>query len=325
MAVGELSRPSAVVLRALALGDLLTAVPALRTLRAALPGHRIVLAAPAALRPVLDLAQVVDEVCDVRGLEVPLPAGLAHPDVAVNLHGRGPQSHVLLDALEPRELVAFAAPVFGDPRAPAWVEHEHEVHRWHRLVAAWFGPAPLPGLGLSVPPGEPRVAGATVVHPGAAWACRRWPVERYGAVARMLAAQGHDVVVTGSAAERADALAVASVAGLPESAVLAGRTDLTELAALVAHARLLVSGDTGVAHLATAYERASVVLFGPAPPARWAPPDSPRHAVLWKGPADDPWRQGDVFSDAPDPLLGKIEVDDVLAACEQVLAGSPTP
>ena len=54
--------------------------------------------------------------------------------------------------------------------------------------------------------------------------------------------------------------------------MLAGETDLLTLAATIAHARLLLCGDTGLAHLATAFGTPSVVLFGPTPPARWGPP-----------------------------------------------------
>ena len=79
-------------------------------------------------------------------------------------------------------------------------------------------------------------------------AARRWPAERFAAVARALAGDGHQVVITGSAVERALA-APGRPAGWPAAtaAVFAGRTDLGQLAALVAHARLVVSGDTGIA------------------------------------------------------------------------------
>jgi ADP-heptose:LPS heptosyltransferase len=58
------ARPALVVLRALGLGDLLTAVPALRALAAAFPEHRRVLATPAALAPLAALTGAVDEVVD---------------------------------------------------------------------------------------------------------------------------------------------------------------------------------------------------------------------------------------------------------------------
>ena len=121
----------------------------------------------------------------------------------------------------------------------------------------------------------------TVLHPGGKVPAKRWPADRFAGLARALAARGHRVVLTGSAGERALADRVAHDAGLPPTAVLAGRTGLAELAALVADARLVVSGDTGVAHLATGYGTASVVLFGPVPAAHWGPPaDRPRHRVL---------------------------------------------
>jgi ADP-heptose:LPS heptosyltransferase len=110
-------------------------------------------------------------------------------------------------------------------------------------------------------------------------------VDRYAAVAATLRAAGHRVLVTGSDRELPVAAAVAAAAGLPGEAVAAGRTDLAALAWLVARARLVVCGDTGVAHLATAYGTRSVVLFGPVSPAAWGPPAGrARHVALWRGP-----------------------------------------
>jgi ADP-heptose:LPS heptosyltransferase len=124
-------------------------------------------------------------------------------------------------------------------------------------------------------------------------------------------------VVTGSPAERSLALDVARRGGLPLQSVLAGRTSLAALTALTASARLVVSGDTGLAHLATAYERPSVVLFGPVPPAEWGPPQHPRHQVLWAG--GDGYR-GDPHGCRTDPALAAIPVSDVLSATARALA-----
>ncbi|MDP8936461.1 MAG: glycosyltransferase family 9 protein, partial [Actinomycetota bacterium] len=99
-------------------------------------------------------------------------------------------------------------------------------------------------------------------------------------------------------------------------AVLAGRTDVLELAAAVAAAARVVCGDTGMAHLATALGTPSVVLFGPTPPHRWGPPpERPRHRVLWTG------RTGDPHGARPDPGLLQIPVAAVLDALGHLDAG----
>ena len=300
----------AVVLRPLGLGDLLTGVPALRAVRAAVPGHRLVLAATAALAPVAGLIDAVDEVLPARELE-PLDWPGPPPDLAVDLHGKGPASHVVVADLQPRRLLTFGSP--GYP-GPAWYADEHEVHRWCRLVAEGLGvPADPDALDLAVPMVPAPVAGAALVHPGAAFPGRRWPADRFAAVARHLAAAGHDVRITGGPGEVELARSVASAAGLGEDAVLAGRTTSLELAAAVAAARVVVSGDTGVAHLATAYRRPSVVLFGPVSPALWGPPPRAQHVVLWHGNGT-----GDPWGAALDPALAMITVDEVTDALDSV-------
>jgi ADP-heptose:LPS heptosyltransferase len=297
------------VLRALGLGDLLTAVPALRGVRRAFPAERVVLATPAALAPLAYATGAVDEVLPACGLEqLDTPA----PDVAVNLHGRGPQSHRLLRATAPRRLVGFRCPEAGYTCGPRWTPGEYEVARWCRMLAGHGIDADPGDLGLPAP-GTSR-PGCVVVHPGAAHPRRRWPVERFAAVAAALAGSGEDVVVTGSGGEVAEAREVAERAGLPLSAVLAGRTDVLGLAGLVGAARLVVCGDTGVAHLATSFGTPSVVLFGPVPPAEWGPPPGrARHVALWPGDAVH------TAAGVVDPVLLAIDTGDVLHAAARLL------
>ena len=324
--------PTLVVLRALGLGDFLTAVPALRALTAAFPEHRRVLAAPRPLRPLLELLDEGWTLLEARPL-APLPPSLDRPEVAVNLHGRGPESHRVLLAARPRQSLWFAnSEVAESAGAPRWRPGEHEVERWCRLLREYAIPPdprwlelPVPAVGASAgaagaeaasgegesgaAPAAEAVEGATVLHPGAASPARRWPIDRFAAVARAERQARRSVLVTGSREELPIAEAVARSAGLPERTVLAGRTGLAELAAVIARAGRLVAGDTGVAHLATALGTPSVVLFGPTSPAEWGPPpDRPWHRVLWAG------GRGDPHAARPDPGLLAIGVDDVLAA-----------
>jgi ADP-heptose:LPS heptosyltransferase len=303
-----------VALRALGLGDLLTAVPALRALRAAHPGHRLVLAAPEPLRSLAALAGA--DLVPAAALRR-LPQRLHRADLLVNLHGRGPESHAVALAARPRRLLAFRHPAHPwSVDLPEWRPGEHEVTRWCRLLSEAGIPADAEALDLPEPPGT-APHGATVVHPGAASGARRWPAARFAAVARAERDAGRDVLVTGGAQEGALAGEVAERAGLPSHAVLAGRTTLAELAAVVAGAGRVVCGDTGVAHLATAFGVPSVVLFGPTPPDEWGPPPArrDRHRVLWAGLAGDP------HGERPHAGLLAIGVDDVLAE----LAALPEP
>jgi ADP-heptose:LPS heptosyltransferase len=276
-----------VVLRALGLGDLLTAMPALRGIAGAFPRAELVLVTPSSLAPLLELADLPFRVAGHAGL-AGLPAGLDRADVAINLHGRGPQSHAALAALAPKRLLAFAC---GAHDGPLWHPGEHEVVRWCRMLAAHGIDADPRRLDLR-PPGiavDDEAAGATLLHPGAASAARRWPGERWAQVARAERGCGREVVITGSPGEVPLARAIARAAGLPRSAVRAGTTDLAGLAALVAAAGRVACGDTGVAHLATALDTPSVVLFGPTSPEEWGPPgDRPAHRVLWAGERGDP-------------------------------------
>jgi len=96
----------------------------------------------------------------------------------------------------------------------------------------------------------------------------------------------YTVAVTGSAAEEALTRRVSDAA--PGSLELGGKTNLSSLIALVARASILVSNDTGPAHLAYALKTPSVTLFGPSTDAeRWGPLFSDQHAVLRGNPISD--------------------------------------
>lgn len=308
------NQPTVLVLRALGLGDLLTAVPALRGLRSGYPDHQVVLAAPAQLRELALLTGAVDDLLPTAQLG-PINWRKPSPAVGANLHGRGPQSTRALRALEPAALLTHGLPRVPGPQ---WNGDLHEVVRWCRMLA-YFGIATDPSdLDLRrprVPSPAPR---AVVVHPGCGFPARQWPPERYAAVARRLAGAGLRVVVTGSPGERPLAQQVAAMADLPQGSVLAGHTTLTKLAALVADATMVICGDTGIAHLATAYRTPSVVLFGPVSPRHWGPPpERPQHCALWVG------TTGDTFAGRPDPGLLRITTADVLAAADRLIDLAP--
>jgi ADP-heptose:LPS heptosyltransferase len=302
---------TALVYRALGLGDLLAGVPALRALRRALPRHRIVLAAPAAQTRLIELAAVVDEVIPTEELE-PVAWTGPPPDLAIDLHGNGPASRDLLRVLGPGRLIGF-----GELGGPAWDPTEHERRRWCRLLAETLGAEGDPDdVRLAQPPDPAPREPAILIHPGAASGSRRWPPDRFAELATHLAIAGIPVLITGSSGERDLAEDVRLRAGLAPAANLAGTTDLIELAGLVAGAHLLISGDTGIAHLAPACATPSVTLFGPTPPALWGPPPGP-HIALWRGTGP-----GDPHGSDPDPALLRLSVSEVTAPALRLLRQS---
>jgi ADP-heptose:LPS heptosyltransferase len=128
------------------------------------------------------------------------------------------------------------------------------------------------------------VAGAAsivVVHAGGGREIKQWNLDRFADVANRLAAS-HDaaIVLSGDAGDRALVDAVkADLAATVRCVDLTGRADLVTLAAVLAKANLLVTGDTGPMHLAAALDVPVVAVFGPSDPARWGP-FSPRARVI---------------------------------------------
>ncbi|HLZ36868.1 MAG TPA: glycosyltransferase family 9 protein [Mycobacteriales bacterium] len=357
---------SVVVLRALpGLGDLLCAVPALRALRHALPGaHLALLGLPAARAVLAHVGPYVDEVLDAAGWpglpESPLRdpgetlAGLGAAqrrrfDLALQLHGSGLVTNPLVSLLGAARTAGSYLPGQWCPDPETFVPYpadQPEVRRLLAVVTHLGAPARGEHLEWRVSEadrGEARAllrdalgapdAAYAVVHPGASTATRRWPAERFAAVADALAAAGLRVVLTGTEAERPTTARVRSAARTAPRD-LAGATSLGALAALVAGARLVVSNDTGAAHLATALRAPSVVVFTGSDPWRWTPSDRGRHHVVVDPPEPPrPWLRPDGARRclgegcvAPDAglRLRPPPVGAVLAAVEEALAVAPS-
>ncbi|HEU4330158.1 MAG TPA: glycosyltransferase family 9 protein [Lapillicoccus sp.] len=161
-----------------------------------------------------------------------------------------------------------------------------------------------------------------VLHPGTSVPARAWPAEHWGELCRRLTAQGLQVAVTGSAAERS---LVQQVSGTTTAVDLADRTPLPALAALLRASGVLVAANTGVAHLAAATHTPVVSLFAPTVPAvRWAPY---RTACVVLGDQDAPCRDTRA-TQCPvpgHPCLTSVLPHDVVAAVDQMRATSHEP
>jgi heptosyltransferase-2 len=110
---------------------------------------------------------------------------------------------------------------------------------------------------------------------------RRWPTRHFAALASLLADEWPEaqLVLLGSASERPVATEIAALSGQPVRN-LAGETGIDDVVAIVSQAGGIVSGDTGLMHLAAAFGRPQVAIFGATDP-RHSPPRSPRAHVEW--------------------------------------------
>ncbi len=107
-----------------------------------------------------------------------------------------------------------------------------------------------------------------IINPGAGWGAKRWPVERYGSIAKGLAALGYGVVVNAGPEEVGLGQEVVTASG--GSAIYAVPS-LVELIELTRRSSLTIAGDTGPLHLACTLGKPVVGIFGPTDPARNGP------------------------------------------------------
>ena len=110
-----------------------------------------------------------------------------------------------------------------------------------------------------------------VLAPGSRWETKRWPIERFAELVRRLVNEhGLGVVLTGASDERQAAEEVARLAGVA-TLNLAGQTPLQAMMALIEGSALVVMNDSGPLHLATAFGRPTVGIYGPTSPSRTGP------------------------------------------------------
>jgi ADP-heptose:LPS heptosyltransferase len=326
------------------LGDWICSLPALRALRRARPDVRLTVVTYVEMRPLL--ARLGDD--DLLpfpghpGIPERPPDRAAWPaflaaarrrrfDLAVQAYGDRPGANAVTAALGAARTGGFAAT--GTEVGPLdlpYPHHLHEVRRHLRLVEH---------LGVTLPPGADRPAfpvgaaeraraaaladrhglpagGYAVLHPGASAPTRMWPAERFARLGDALARRGLRVVLGGVAAERP---LTGRVRGSMAAPVvdLAGATSVGEYAVLLADAAVLVSGDTGAAHLAAATGTRSVTIFMAGDPVRWAHP-GPRHRTARVPVGCNPCPHLRCPRDLR--CASRLPVADVLAEVDAVLA-----
>jgi ADP-heptose:LPS heptosyltransferase len=301
---------SIVVFRALQLGDMLCVVPALRALRNRFPfAHITLVSLPWASTFASRYAHLVNDFVSFPGYpglperEVDsqaLPHFFRemrdrHFDLAVQLHGSGPIVNGLLEKMEPRWIIGYAQT--DRDRRPngsylQWPEQGHEIQKYLDLLGSFGIPSQGDYIDFPLTKEDERELRRLVtenkidfgnyicIHPGARMRSRRWAPENFAAVGDQLAGR-YQIVITGSKDELELANRVEAAMKNPVVNV-AGKTSLGGVASLIKRARLLISNDTGVSHIAAAVDTRSVVVTMGSDPARWAPLDSERHVAIFQ-------------------------------------------
>ncbi len=297
------------IFRALQIGDMLCAIPALKALRHACPdAHVTLIGLPWAESLVRRFGKYLDDFIPFPGYPG-LPEQTWQPqqipawmhtvigrqfDLLLQMHGNGAIVNPLVAALGAGAVAGFYEPGRYCPD-PAWYtpypEEGSEVQRLLTLTNFLGAPSQGEELEFPVTAEEERNCEElcrryglqpkryVCVHPGARDTRRWWSAGHFARAADEVADKGFAVVLTGTQGEQETVHSVVAAMRNP-SVNLAGKTDLGTLAVLVRNARMILSNDTGVSHIAAAVRTPSVVIFLASDPGRWAPLDRHRHQVI---------------------------------------------
>jgi lipopolysaccharide heptosyltransferase I len=241
-------------------------------------------------------------------------------DVAVDLQGNvksgvltavtGAPLRIGLTAFSCREPLNA---LFTNRRVQPPASARHIVDQLLSLLAPLGGPAGSPMFRLPSEPAAEAAAGAfltghglteedriVVLNPGAGRADKRWPVARFGELARRLHLEvGATVIVAWGPSEMDQARSITAAA---PAALLAPPTNLEGLVALLRRVRVMVAADTGPLHLAAALGARCVGLYGPTDPAR-----------------NGPYGRGHRILHGPDRTMGSLTTDPVVGAVAELL------
>jgi ADP-heptose:LPS heptosyltransferase len=340
------------LLRLERIGDLLMALPAIRDVRSLAPTAEIDLvvgrwnASLAAAVPSVNRVITLDAKWLAReggGLGVPALLGAARGwrpstyDLAINFEP-DIRSNLLLSASGAAWTVGWASGG-GGPALDQALDFDptaHTTDNARRLVAAAFGRTPSDSTRplLVIPDAARRAAEARIhphaierlvgVHVSGGRAIKQWDPTRFADVAdNLMRTRGATIVLTGTSDER---VLIESVKRrLPAEGVIdaSGDLDLLELAALLQHLEVFVTGDTGPMHLAATVGTPVVAVFGPSAPHRYAP-TGPDDRIVRVDLACSPCNRirqppARCVGHTPDCLVA-VSADAVLSAAHDVLA-----
>lgn len=294
------------LVRASRIGDFVCATPAFRAIRKALPLAEISLIAMPFLAELVDRSPNID-----RFIPFPGFLGMAEQffdprkvveffqgmqaeqfDLAIQMHGSGVYSNPFTLMLGAKATAGFVRPEDPAGKLAAALPisaTQNEVKKVLSLVR-FLGIEPqeetteFPLWAEDLETAEMLLAKAKKpligLHPGAREATKRWAVEKFIAVGKALQQElGGTVILLGGEEERQIAELIGENIG-QETLILAGKTSLPELGAILTKLAILITNDSGPAHIAYALSTPSITIFGGTDPQVWGPLDTDIHKTL---------------------------------------------
>jgi ADP-heptose:LPS heptosyltransferase len=294
------------VLRALQLGDLLCAIPAMRALRHAYPAAQVVLLGlPWAKSFTARFSMYFDGFIHFPGYE-----GLPEQpydalswktfvqlmrserfDLVIQLQGNGTIVNPLLQQFGARYTAGF----YTDDchtESPLFIRYPGNLSEpeRHLLLMQHLGIEPQ-GLQLEFPLYKqdekdfndlllPLTPGRYIcMHPGSRGAWRQWPPAYFAALADYCIEQGNTVVITGTKDEAG--ITGEMIKCMKHQPIdLTGKTSLGAVGWLIKNAYALIANCTGVSHIASATGTRSIIISMDGEPQRWAPHNRVLHKVI---------------------------------------------
>ncbi len=281
------------IIKPSSLGDIIHSLPFLKVMHDIFPAAEIHWVVARGLEGVLEQHPMVDRVITINKDSWKRPGnirqtateftGLAHHlrkeayDLVVDLQGLL-RSSIIAAMTGARVRVGFREAreggVFFYTHRVEGGKELHAVDRYLRIASALGGdipevkfPMPLVKASQEVKELKERIGEYAVIVPGARWPSKQWPAERFGTLAAMLdmpsilVGSAADVQASQDIAERSRGKAVSC----------AGQTEMKDLFSLLRDARVVISNDSGPMHIAAAYGRPVVAIFGPTNPVRTGP------------------------------------------------------
>ena len=315
------------IVRLGSLGDVVHAIPAVAALRARHPNARIDWIVDPRYADLVGMVDGVDRVIpfDPRAgwgqlLTTARQLRREGYDAAIDLQGLI-KSAVLARASGAQRTIGFSRADLREPLAVLLYtetqeagDASHVIHKGLTLMRAVGVNQPVVTFPLKLQP--PKPGGYVLINPGAAWPNKRWPPERFGALAGAIRERHglRSVVLWGPGEEAAASAVVAASRGAAEQAP---PTRIADIVAIAKAATLMVSGDTGPLHIGAAVGTPIVALFGPTRAER-----------------NGPWSAADISISRFDQCIchyerrcrrsqsciDDISVDEVVAAVERRLA-----